>query len=145
MSLSNTGYAIAFIASLAPGLNSLPAIIKASELILFPVVEDVSANQISSSNDEVTYKIIADKTRNCLFLSAQGYSVQDGILMKSQLSFLNDPSPNASRPTGKQSMGLWRFNINNQPNATETIAVVEHDCGFWNVRTQLGPWPIERG
>jgi hypothetical protein len=138
----NLGYIVAFVATLIPGLNTLPGIVQNFETRVFPVVSSMHVQDIQRFDDHVLIDVYGEKLRDCDPVSFEGYSSQAGVLMKSALSFVDDVSPGSSRPKGLQAFGTWEFELDDQPNATSVIAVIEHDCGFWNVRTVLGPWGI---
>lgn len=51
--------------------------------------------------------------------------------------------PGASRPTGEQTFGLYRFETE-QAKAEEFVkGVVRYECHrFWDLTAHLGPWPV---
>lgn len=138
-------YPLVFVASLIPGMNAVPGIVKQAELRFYPVVSDFYAESIEIEGGKVLVSVVGKKLRDCKPVSFDGYSEQNGVSFESPLKFINDPTPNNSRPVGTQSFGIWQFDIEDQPNAQDVYAIVEHDCGVWNLRSKLGPFQIREG
>lgn len=139
---SNIIYPVAFVASLAPGINAFPELVKTAEVRMLPIVSEFYIEDMERGTDYVKILPIGEKNRDCKPLSFDGYSSQRGVSFESKLSFEDDPTPGNSRPKGKQSFGYWKFDLSNQPNADSVYVITEHFCGFWNVRTKIGPFKI---
>lgn len=149
---SNLIYPAVFCLSLIPAINSIPSLVKQSELVLFPVVSNFTFEIVNRGVDFVSIIPIGEKNRDCELAKIDsdgrpmapfnGYSSHNGVSMESALSFENDPTPNNSRPKGKQSFGIWKFDLKDQPNADEVYITAQHDCGFWKLTTKIGPFNI---
>jgi hypothetical protein len=84
----------------------------------------------------------------CELLSVDAYvKSPGGLITEARLAFEDDPSPNSTRPAGRNDFGIWRVDYPHAASANAVMFEAKHQCAWWwkAARTQLGPWPIPNG
>ncbi len=114
-----------------------------------PVVQNMRHEMISRQNGVATFEVTGEKVRRCERVGTEKARVvgPDGRLHEAALLYVDDLTPNSTRPVGLQHFGIWqvRFAVYAEP-VSEVVVEVEHDCGRWvrRVITQVGPMAVPR-
>lgn len=104
------------------GLTVAPAV----EGKLFPVVRDMTITKL----DGDYYHVEGNKVRPCKYLGMEGLMRTPTAIKKAEFTFFD--SPNAERPVGRQSFGVWKI----EPEGELVALFVRHQChSFWTTTT----------
>jgi hypothetical protein len=104
-----------------------------------PVVKDVKVYEVPSVNpDRVALSIIGDKTRACRFIEVTALSGSKDLPDRADIFVVTRTG--ATRPTGRQSFGVWEF----EPSGDYVKVQVIHDCHpLWKTVTTFFEWRRE--
>lgn len=110
-----------------------------------PVTALMRGEAIERTETRVTLRVTGRKVRDCQVVGGTfvGWSQgPDGVWHEGSISFPNDATPDSSRPTGRQSFGLFRWD-GVVPGAERVKATVTHNCDGHLRITTVGPFTIE--
>lgn len=111
-----------------------------------PVVVFMTAQNVAFEAGSVTAEVFGRKLRNCEVVkgSVIGWYERGGVWFEIEdFEFLQDRTPDSTRPTGRQSFGVWRWG-GIHPDATAVRMTMEHLCGDTLRVTTNGPFRLPR-
>jgi hypothetical protein len=85
--------------------------------------------------------VIGRKEEFCIYVpdSQVGWAF-DGIWREVPFKYLDDPTPNSTRPVGHQSFGIWQWKVREGDFQVKTT--VKHDCNGHSILSTIGPFGI---
>ncbi len=110
---------------------------------LVPVVMFMEASEVENKGHYLTARIHGIKVRNCSYLRERGYvklTDSDYWSEEGYFYYVEDKSPNSSKPHGKHDFGYWRWDAYGDSKISEVKLVTEHDCNGRRVFTTVGPF-----
>jgi len=114
---------------------------------------------VSVTNSTIQLEIKAYKVRDCRYVahSEVGYiRIKGGAWEESEFQYLNDLTPNSTKPTSrwfrhKLSFGIWEWKAINEHSSNRLLPIIQvqttvgHDCGNGASKirtTTLGPFDV---
>lgn len=124
------------------GLAAWLAVSVASDLV--PVTAFMRAEPVERTATEYTARVTGRKLRECIVVGGTfvGWARGGDLWKEVPLEFINDATPDDSRPAGRQDFGLWRWQT--PPNATRVKATVQHNCAGSVRITTVGPFNLKQ-
>lgn len=112
---------------------------------ILPVVAGMRASLILHEGHVVTAYVTGRKLKDCHVVSGSfvGWYRSAGIWHEAPVEFVNDMTPNSSRPAGweRQDFGIWRWR--HVPDTADAVRVsLQHECGASVRSTVAGPFEI---
>lgn len=103
------------------------------------VVAGFMAETIVKTPFVYTALVTGQKINDCsLVPNSQVGWAYNGLWRETEFAFINDTSPNSSRPTGVQSFGLWAWRI--RPTDSRVRLTIQHMCGDKLILSLIGPF-----
>ena len=131
------------VIALVFGFAALPSLFTAYQrLYPSPVISDMAASHWVLTSEYVEAQITGRKLRNCVPVkgSFAGYALQGNTWHETDFIFIEDKSPDSSRPEGINDFGVWRWDVS---EAEEVMVTVTHICNGIAVPTTIGPFELE--
>ena len=117
------------------------------------------AEVVSVTNSTIQLEVKAYKIRDCRYVahSEVGYiRIKGGAWEESEFQYLNDLTPNSTKPTSrwfrhKLSFGIWEWKAINEHSSNRLLPIIQvqttvgHDCGNGASKirtTTLGPFDV---
>lgn len=112
-----------------------------------PVVVDAYIKHISHAPGDLRIQLYGTKPparRNCEFLGADAYVVEEGTMMEVPYIIERDPNPGNTRPAGRHNFGTWRLSYPDQTVVSHVLIRAHHKCAWWmpTTHTDMGPFSV---
>ena len=123
------------------------------ELWLNPVVRDFSAInwKLDPKTRYWSARVRGEKVdKNCIYVKGQRVTALVKIAPLAEgfevpVVYLQDDTPDSTRPAGYQDFGRWQFNAPNLPIGSSLVVSVKNDCPHRKKITtsEIGPFVIQ--
>jgi hypothetical protein len=124
--------------------GSLLCIIFVNVVVSFiPITFLMSVNEWKSTRSHITAEVMGYKVRDCQVVKGSfvGWVYSGEAWREIPFEFVNDSSPNSSKPAtfDKQSFGSWRWHT--QPRDGKSVKMtMQHSCNGAIQTTSIGPF-----
>lgn len=97
-----------------------------------PVTVSMNIENVDRAEATVQGRVFGRKIKDCAVVkdSFVGWQMVNDIWYETPFQFVDDPSPNSTRPDGwaVQDFGVWRWD-DVAPAATDVKMTLQHNCG----------------
>lgn len=112
--------------------------------LLAPVVGFMRLDNVTRINGVVEGEVRGYKLKNCAVIGGTvvgWYKVNGEWVDGAPFEFVDDATPDSSRPPGRQSFDVWRWS--DIPDAATDVRItLTHSCRFGLQVTTVGEWGI---